>query len=145
MKTCSKCKTDYSTPLEDHFNKKKGTKDGFQYLCKKCVAVFHKEHYEKRTQYYIDKAYLTNQEYRLRNLQYMVDYLKENACIDCGEKDPVVLEFDHRGDKKYNVSSLTSGSMETLLKEIAKRDVRCANCHKRKTAKQFDYYKGITL
>ena len=32
-------------------------------------------------------------------------------------------------------------SLDTLKKEIDKCEIRCANCHRRKTAKQFNFYK----
>lgn len=145
MKSCNKCKTCYAEPLENHFNKRKDTKDGWQRNCKKCIAIFHKEHYQKRKDYYLEKSERHNAQYRKRNLQYMIDYLKLHPCVDCGESDPIVLEFDHRGNKEYNVSKLSTNSFEKLQKEIAKCDVRCANCHRRKTAKQFGYYKDIQL
>ena len=58
---------------------------------------------------------------------------KVGGCVDCQEVDPVVLHFDHRdpSTKSFNISS-KSVSMERLLAEIAKCDVRCANCHLRK-------------
>ena len=68
----------------------------------------------------------------------MDDYLRANPCVDCGERDIVVLEFDHvRGEKKYNLSQMTSGAfgVATIQAEIEKCEVRCANCHRRKTAK----------
>lgn len=145
MKICTKCNFDYPAPLEDFFNKKHDTKDGFQHRCKKCIAEFHKEHYQQRTKYYKNKARKHNAKYRKRNLQFMVDYLKEHPCIDCGETDPVILEFDHRADKDCNISAMTTLSLKRVREEIAKCDVRCANCHRRKTAIQFNYYKDIKL
>lgn len=145
MKICTKCEVDYPAPLENFFNKKRATKDGFQHLCKKCVAEFHKEHYQQRTKYYKNKARKHNKEYRIRNLQYVVDYLKEHPCVDCGERDPIVLEFDHTDSKDHNVSQMMNHSLEKLIEEIAKCQVRCANCHRRKTAIQFNYYKDINL
>ena len=145
MKICNKCKSSYSEPLKDHFNKKFDTKDGFQTICKKCISLSHREHYLKRTDYYKDKSKISRPKYRKRNLQHIIDYLKQNPCVDCGETDPIVLEFDHRGDKEYDVSKLVSCALNKIIKEIAKCDVRCANCHKRKTAKQFNYYKNIQL
>lgn len=68
---------------------------------------------------------------------HMFEYLSTKACIDCGEKDPVVLEFDHRDQKtKFKkIASMLSGhySWESVEKEIAKCEIRCANCHRRKT------------
>lgn len=68
--------------------------------------------------------------------RFIKNYLSKNPCIDCGEKDPLVLEFDHvRGRKKGGISDLKRYSSKILLKEIAKCEVRCANCHRRKTLK----------
>lgn len=145
IKHCTKCNEAYKSPLSNYFHKKAGTPDGYQYVCKRCVRQMHATHYLENIDYYKEKAIKHNAEYRLRNLQYIVDYLKQHPCVDCGESDPVVLEFDHIGDKEYDVSKLNHSSFETLLEEIAKCEVRCANCHRRKTAKQFNYYEGIKL
>lgn len=59
------------------------------------------------------------------------------GCVDCHERDPVVLDFDHRpGERKlFNIGTTAMGvSQLRLLAEIAKCDVRCANCHRRITA-----------
>lgn len=55
------------------------------------------------------------------------------GCIDCRVTDPRVLEMDHvRGQKVANISDMIrSGvSMRTFVEELAKCDVRCANCHR---------------
>jgi len=57
----------------------------------------------------------------------------QSGCADCGIRDPRVLDFDHvEGAKHYEVSFLTSGaySLESILREINKCVVRCANCHR---------------
>lgn len=75
----------------------------------------------------------------------MWDYLLKHPCVDCGETDPVVLEFDHvRGLKKYFVSTLIRKGYPilTIKREIMKCDVRCANCHRRVTAERLNHYKG---
>jgi hypothetical protein len=57
----------------------------------------------------------------------------KSGCVDCGYKgNPYALQFDHTGtDKKESVSNLIRSdySWETILKEIAKCEVVCANCH----------------
>lgn len=72
--------------------------------------------------------------------KFMLMFLKDHPCIDCGEKDPVVLEFDHREkkDKKYGIAALLgrSYSLQKLMLEVEKCDVRCSNCHRRRTSKQ---------
>lgn len=69
----------------------------------------------------------------------LFEYLQHHPCSDCGESDPLVLEFDHvLGEKRYNLGDLPSrySSWETIQAEIAKCEVRCANCHRRITAKR---------
>src|SRR5580693_7689883 len=56
-----------------------------------------------------------------RNQAWIYEYLLQHPCVDCGEKDPLVLEFDHIGDdKSYEVTSLTSLSLKRIQEEIAK-------------------------
>jgi hypothetical protein len=65
--------------------------------------------------------------------------------VDCGERDPIVLEFDHvRGSKTGNVTRMMYNkvSVEKLKAEIAKCDVRCANCHRRKTTERGGWYRA---
>jgi hypothetical protein len=142
MKRCSKCKIEKDS---SDFNKKTRNKDGLQAQCKECLKEIHKKHYEEKTQYYKNKAAKNNLLYRIRNLEYMVNYLVRHSCVDCGENDPTILEFDHRSDKSYDVSTMTTFALSKLDSEIAKCDVRCANCHRRKTANQFGYYKHIRI
>lgn len=66
--------------------------------------------------------------------------------MDCGEQDPVVLEFDHinPAEKTQSVASLISRyQVSRLMEEIEKCEVRCANCHRRRTAAQLGYYQDI--
>ena len=75
---------------------------------------------------------------------FVIDFLKENPCVDCGEKDPVVLDFDHMMDKEFNISDAVHGhyGLKTIVKEISKCEVRCANCHRRKTSKERNFFKN---
>jgi hypothetical protein len=66
-------------------------------------------------------------------------YLTENPCIDCGEADPRCLDFDHvRGKKAKAISEMVKLSYRwpTILAEITKWEVRCANCHRKRTAER---------
>jgi len=140
-KTCPKC-TKNKSILD--FNKNISRKDGLQNYCRECQKINDKNFQPKRNSFVQQKR---NNEKRQKNRQYIIDYLKLNPCIDCFEKDVIVLEFDHRGDKKMDVSTMvTRGySLKKIKEEIEKCDVRCANCHRRKTAKQFKWYKELIV
>lgn len=63
--------------------------------------------------------------------KYVYDYLSTHPCVDCGEDNWVVLEFDHvRGDKWKNVCDIMAKSLQEVIDEIAKCESVCANCHK---------------
>lgn len=61
----------------------------------------------------------------------IADINLERGCADCGyRKCPAALQFDHvRSTKSFTIGSGTGRPWEETLLEIAKCDVRCANCH----------------
>lgn len=68
-----------------------------------------------------------------RNRSFVKNYLSKKSCIDCGNSDIRVLEFDHvRGNKLYEVSYMITKSyrLSKIEEEISKCDIRCANCHR---------------
>jgi hypothetical protein len=70
--------------------------------------------------------------------EYVLNYFLTHPCVDCGETDPRVLEFDHiHGRKRMEVSKLIRNghSIEVIQAEIDKCVVRCSNCHKKRTYK----------
>ncbi len=75
---------------------------------------------------------------RKRVREWLFAYLQEHPCVDCGEPDPIVLEFDHRGDKAFNIGEAVrlSFGLARVQAEVEKCDVRCANCHRRKTYRE---------
>ena len=77
--------------------------------------------------------------------QYIYDYLKSKYCIDCGEDDPTVLEFDHINpkEKEYNISNMAGKAKREIRSEIDKCIIVCSNCHKRRTAKNNNWYSNI--
>ena len=70
--------------------------------------------------------------------RFLFDFLSSHPCVDCGEQDVVVLDFDHTKNKTTEVSSAVRlcWPLSEVKKEIEKCVVRCANCHRRKTAKE---------
>ena len=79
---------------------------------------------------------------RLSNRHQIVKYLLNNSCVDCGEDDILVLEFDHvRGEKFKEVSKMMRYSWERISEEIAKCEIRCCNCHTRRHMIEEDTFK----
>lgn len=72
-----------------------------------------------------------------------VTYMADKFCIDCGESDFVVLVHDHvTGEKRGGVQELINrgNKWEAVLEEIAKCEIRCCNCHIRKTATRGNWW-----
>ena len=107
--------------------------------CKDCMRDYHRDHYYKTREVRTAKKRATSKRVVERNALFVVEHLRKNPCVDCGESDIVVLDLDHRDDEKKvaNVCDMVRGrrSLAAIEKEIAKCDVRCANCHRRKTAR----------
>lgn len=94
---------------------------------------------------YVRKARKWSDKARDEITTKLLVYLKDHPCVDCGEDDPIVLTFDHvRGRKSDSIARLASrsgASWSRIEREIKKCQVRCANCHARRTAKQFGWRK----
>jgi hypothetical protein len=138
-KICNKCNIEM---IVEAFPKR--GKKGLHPYCRDCKKIYDREFYAKTKDKRRTQKKSNIREIRTRNSNFIWKYLEEHPCIDCGETDPIVLEFDHRSDKKYNVSEMGNLSIENVEKEIQKCDIRCANCHRRKTAKQFGWYEKIS-
>lgn len=57
--------------------------------------------------------------------------LRSHPCTDCGvQYPPAAMEFDHiRGTKKFEITA-TNYRRVDFPEELAKCDLRCANCHR---------------
>lgn len=135
-KTCPKCNKKKSIEDFPFSNKQKGTRQPY---CKICCRANSKADYKKSRQSYLRRSAARKEKLRPLARQKVRDYLRKHPCIDCGESDPIVLEFDHVEEKKKCVSEMLDGNYtwEQIKEEIVKCEIRCANCHRRKTAKQF--------
>jgi hypothetical protein len=84
-----------------------------------------------------DKALVTRlqREQRYRKKALLIEYFKTHPCVDCGESDFRCLDFDHLRDKHKNISvMMRSGySWGSVMREAEKCEVRCANCHRKKS------------
>ena len=93
---------------------------------------------------YREDLYKAQKRHRIKIRKKVLDFLSDRSCVDCGEKDPIVLDFDHiKPDKKFKtVANMLSGhySWKSVLSEIKKCEIRCANCHRRKTYIQLNCF-----
>ena len=138
-KRCSRCERTLPTGA---FSANRRRRDGLQTYCKACKSTVDRQWYEQRghTQRARNKGYIE------RNARHLWAYLLDHPCVDCGETDPIVLEFDHvRGEKVNALSNMVRRqfSIAALDAEVAKCEVRCANCHKRKTAREQGWHAWI--
>ncbi|HEX2996304.1 MAG TPA: hypothetical protein VHP14_15870 [Anaerolineales bacterium] len=135
-KVCVKCHQEKSLEEFPWKNKLRGKR---QAICKRCMAARSHRWYLENKDAHIKNVRLNTIEYRNEASEYSWNYLVTHPCVDCGESDPVVLEFDHvRGKKVAAVSSMIRSGfqLERIKEEIEKCEVRCSNCHRRKTAKE---------
>jgi hypothetical protein len=82
-----------------------------------------------------DKRRIINKRRRLK-LREMLRQAKASGCIECGENHPACVEFHHREDedKLFEIGdAVRRGVSEArLFAEIAKCDMLCANCHRKR-------------
>lgn len=141
MKKCTRCKR---IKALNEFNYKSRIRRILSAHCRSCSSLYVRNHYLRNKQYYLDKARKRNLKIKEEVQEYVREYLSSHPCVDCNERDILVLEFDHQRDKISSVSKMTKGyaSLDMVKNEVAKCEVRCANCHRRKTALQFGWFKS---
>jgi hypothetical protein len=142
-KTCPSCKQNKPITEYNWKRKKFGTR---QAHCRACTKEQLKRHYQANRGYYVEKARIRSQIVMDEQRQLLLAYLALHPCVDCGESDVVCLEFDHvRGEKGGEIGRMLGDyPCPRILEEIAKCDVRCANCHRRKTNRQYSWYRSTS-
>lgn len=138
MKKCVTCQV--LKPLEE-FARHRAQADGKQSRCKSCFQEWYAANrVEARAE--IDKR---RQRVRAEVQQRLIRHLIDHPCVDCGEADVRVLDFDHRQgvDKRFNIAQMMTGGhrWQSVEAEISKCDVRCANCHRRITSERGGWWK----
>ena len=112
--------------------RERGQRDSF---CRPCRSAYGKEHYAANKDLYLERARLQKRRLMLERTKFLLEYFEAHPCTDCGETDPVVLEFDHLRDKCFAIGAhLARRSWTSILEEVAKCEVVCANCHRRRTS-----------
>lgn len=107
--------------------------------------AYHREWYaknkEKRRAQLNEHRALTVEQ----NRKNFLELIQASTCMDCGSEDWRVFQMDHRdpSTKKYNIAQMICNSYkwETIMREIEKCDIVCANCHIIRTGIMFDFFR----
>jgi hypothetical protein len=80
--------------------------------------------------------------------KFFLSWLLGKSCQDCGETDIRVLELDHK-DKVYKISDVSAmmrnpkTTINDFITEINKCEIRCSNCHTKKTRIENNDYRQV--
>ena len=141
-KTCVTCHVVQSL---DAFNRRAAAADGRQSRCRDCCKRWYVEHCDAHRLTVAARKVRVRRDYRERIAAHLLDH----PCLDCGERDIRVLDFDHRpGVEKIEavaVLVMRQVPWHRVLAEIEKCDVRGANCHRRRTAERGGHWRHTFL
>ncbi|HQU84566.1 MAG TPA: hypothetical protein PKY59_15625 [Pyrinomonadaceae bacterium] len=145
-KTCTKCGCEKPLTEFSFRYKEKGKRHPW---CRPCTREHNMNRYYANHEHYRKHHTELTKNKRREKTRKVLEYLLEHPCVDCGESDPIVLEFDHRDDeKKIKPVTIMIGQnvgLDKIFKEIEKCDVRCANCHRRRTGAKRGYTRDSLL
>ncbi len=138
IKTCGKCKESKEIDKFHIRNSKTGLRNS---RCSACMKQYQAEHYQKTKVHHNKIAAPASRRWRdkkRQELKEVVNSIKSVACKDCNKTYPsYVMHFDHLDatTKKDNIATMIHGvkSLDSILQEIAKCEVVCANCHAERT------------
>jgi hypothetical protein len=143
-KICTACGEERDS--EKDFNWKDKGRGVRQTRCKSCQSHMSMQHYKNNKQSYMDRARIREVQVIEDNQKRLAEYLACHPCVDCGQTDVRVLEFDHvRATKSENISRMVGlgYSWPTIKAEIAKCEVRCANCHRIKEGERGGWWRHL--
>jgi len=81
-----------------------------------------------------------------RKIEFIQQHKMEKGCSVCGYNEiPQALEFDHidRSKKKFALNKAWKYKWPTIMEELEKCVVLCANCHRKKTVEDKDYLNNV--
>jgi len=117
--------------------------------CRECKRSYDRRYWSGTKELRLARKQSNFAKLRMRNTEYILNILKTNPCASCGESDPIVLDFDHLdpSTKIENVSNLVGSgcSLRRIKEEVKKCQILCANCHRRKTARERGYIRISAL
>ena len=141
MKWCPKC---HSMLEIEAFSWSIRQQRGGSY-CRTCQSAYSKAHYRRNAHLHNRRRANNRKRYQVRNRTLIMEYMRTRSCVDCGERDTRVFEFDHvQGEKSAEISFMVQRGYgwRRIEKELAKCVIRCANCHRRKTLLEFGWWQS---
>jgi len=112
LQKCNKCGE--QLPVEEFCFRDKASGERHK-ICKRCQRAYKRAHYCRNREYYCAHAKANTARYRERNRAFLHEYLEAHPCVDCGESDIRVLEFDHvKGEKVETVSRLATWGISVV-------------------------------
>lgn len=103
-----------------------------KWTCLACQSQAQRERYARDGAAARQRSRLAGAKLRSVRVPLINSIKLERGCIDCGYRDhPAALHFDHRdpSTKLFTIAKQMTANYDRLMAEIAKCDVRCANCH----------------
>ena len=127
MRTCIRCGVSKD---ESEFNWRSIKKGYLQSVCRTCQAQDSRER-DRANVRASNKASRERAVSRAR--RFLLDYLSNKSCADCGVKEIEVLTFHHLDPqtKHYNISDMVlhGYGIETIQRELDRCIILCWNCH----------------
>ena len=117
--------------LLTEYNRRAGARDGRRSQCRDCDNKRCRQYYHKNRRQQIDRVIAR----RKRLFKWLRKIKRTQGCRFCEEADPICLDFHHRlpTSKEATIPALIrrGAGRQTLIAEIQKCDVVCANCHRK--------------
>lgn len=112
-------------------------------MCPRCAKIKEREDFMTKTGIYgmlcgdcLQQGYDRKERY---NAYYAKLKNEMGGCIECGENDLRVLDFDHIDPDEKGCGVSECQSVEALQVEVEKCVLRCAICHIRRSKDQFNW------
>ena len=142
MPICNHCGTEKS---EEEFNWRWKNLGIRQPACRECQQVQRRNWYEGDANERHKRNVRERKEAaRAISREFAWKYLCEHSCVDYGQSDPRVLQFDHVRGKNRDLARLIADGapVEKIKRELELCEIRCANCHQKKTMEERGWYRA---
>lgn len=143
MDATKRCCTCHEVRPLTAFNARASAADGLQSRCRDCSRRWYVANRDAHRAKVRLRSTAVKKEYKRR----IGEHLLAHPCVDCGESDVRVLDFDHldASTKRSDIAKMVNagGRWSDIELEIAKCDVRCANCHRRVTSDRGQDWRAV--